>query len=169
LRCEAGGEWRWDGVQFQVLHPAMEIYGARERRKENDRGCVLRVSTAGGSMLLAADVEARSEREMLVREAAALRSDVLLVPHHGSKTSSTPAFIDAVAPRIGILSVGYRNRFRHPSPLVVARYAERGVELHRTDAEGALRIALPADRAEPIRVEGQEPACRYWSARPCGP
>jgi competence protein ComEC len=92
---------------------------------------------------------------------------VLLVPHHGSKTSSTPAFIDAVAPRVGILSVGYRNRFRHPSPVVVERYAARGIELHRTDAEGALRIALPANRAEPIRVAGQEAACRYWSARPC--
>jgi competence protein ComEC len=167
LRCEAGGEWRWDGVQFQVLHPALEIYGARERRKENDRGCVLKIATAGGAMLLAADVEARSEREMLVREAAALPSDVLLVPHHGSKTSSTPAFIEAVAPRVGILSVGYRNRFRHPSPVVVERYAARGIELHRTDAEGALRIALPANRSEPIRVAGQEAACRYWSARPC--
>ena len=169
LRCEAGGEWRWDGVQFQVLHPATDIYGGGERRKENDRGCVLKVSTAGGSMLLAADVEARSEREMLAREAAALASDVLLVAHHGSKTSSTPAFIDAVAPRIGILSVGYRNQFRHPSPVVVERYVARGVELHRTDAEGALRIVLPAGRPEPIRVAGQEAACRYWSARPCRP
>ncbi|HEX3098265.1 MAG TPA: DNA internalization-related competence protein ComEC/Rec2 [Usitatibacter sp.] len=169
LRCEAGGEWRWDGVQFQVLHPAMEIYAAGGRRKENDRGCVLKVSTSGGSMLLAADVEARSEREMLAREAASLASDVLLVPHHGSKTSSTPAFIDAVAPRLGILSVGYRNRFRHPSPVVVERYVARGVELHRTDAEGALRIALPAERSRPIRVVGQEAACRYWSARPCAP
>jgi len=169
LRCEAGGEWRWDGVRFAVLHPPLEIYGARERRKENDRGCVLKVSTAGGSMLLAADVEARAEREMLAGAAAALPSDVLLVPHHGSKTSSTPGFVDAVAPRVGILSVGYRNRFRHPNPDVVARYVARGVELHRTDAEGALRIALPAERSQPIRVIGQEAACRYWSARPCGP
>jgi len=120
-------------------------------------------------MLLAADVEARAEREMLAGAAAALPSDVLLVPHHGSKTSSTPGFVDAVAPRLGILSVGYRNRFRHPNPDVVARYVARGVELHRTDAEGALRIALPAERSQPIRVIGQEAACRYWSARPCGP
>ena len=135
------------------------------QRKENDRGCVVKVSTAGASMLLAADVEARSEAEMIARDAASLRADILLIPHHGSKTSSTPAFIDAVAAKAGILSVGYRNRFHHPNAAVVARYAERGVELRRTDREGALRIVLPSEGTP--TVAGQQEACRYWSERPC--
>ena len=167
IRCEAGMRWTWDRVEFVVLHPAAEVYGeTRERRarKENDRGCVLRIATHGAAVLLAADVEARSEGEMLARDAAALRSEVLLVPHHGSKTSSTPAFIDAVHPGVGILSVGYRNRFHHPNAGVVARYAERGIELRRTEQEGALRIVLSPVRGG-VTVTGQQEACRYWSER----
>jgi competence protein ComEC len=89
---------------------------------------------------------------------------VLLVPHHGSRTSSTPAFIDAVAPRAGVLSVGYRNRFHHPNEAVVARYVQRGIALRRTDREGALRIVLPASGAPLIEARA---ACHYWSARRC--
>ena len=163
--CEAGEAWRWDGVELRVLHPSASIYTAAAKRKENDRGCVLRVSSAAHSMLLAADVEARSEAEMLARDRAALASDVLLVPHHGSKTSSTEGFIDAVSPRSAIFSVGYRNRFRHPNPRVVARYVERGIELHRTDEEGALRVVLPAIAAGAPSITGQEEACRYWNVR----
>ena len=103
---------------------------------------------------------------MLTRGASLLRAQVLLVPHHGSKTSSTAAFIDAVSPALAIFSVGYRNRFRHPNEAVVTRYAVRGAELRRTDAEGALQVRLPAVPA-PITVRGQQSACRYWSARPC--
>jgi competence protein ComEC len=166
LRCEAGESWEWDGVRFVVLHPSAAIYdGGGRKRKENDRGCVLRIATAGRSMLLAADVEARGEAEMLARSASLLASDILLVPHHGSKTSSTPAFIDAVAPRAALLSVGYRNRFRHPNAAVVERYRVRAVELRRTDEEGALRVALPAGRGAPAAITGQHEACRYWSAR----
>ena len=165
-RCEAGDRWRWDGVEFQMLHPAASIYGETSKRKENDRGCVLRVETAQASALLTADVEARSEAEMLRRDAAALRSSFMLVPHHGSKTSSTPAFIDAVAPRVAVASVGYRNKFHHPNPAVVDRYVERGIELHRTDREGAIHVTLPADPAKPIGIEGYARAnSRYWSER----
>jgi competence protein ComEC len=165
MRCEAGARWRWDGVAFTVLHPSAGIYTETLKRKENDRGCVLRIATARFSMLLAADVEARAEGEMLARDRVQLRSDVLLIPHHGSKTSSTPAFIDAVAPSVGLLSVGYRNRFHHPNPGVVARYLERGVVLHRTDREGALRITLPAQSPGMIGVENQSRDLRYWSDR----
>jgi competence protein ComEC len=165
LRCEAGGHWRWDGVAFDVLHPSAAIYSQAGKRKENDRGCVVRVSTAGHSMLLAADVEARAEAEMLARGTAPLRAETLLVPHHGSKTSSTEAFLDAVAPRVAIFSVGYRNRFHHPHPSVVARYAAHAIAALRTDEEGALRVVLPATAGMPPAIAGQEEACRYWSAR----
>ena len=168
IRCEAGMRWRWDGVDFAVLHPDASVYGERETgkraRKENDRSCVVKVTTAAAATLLTGDAEARSESEMLARDAQGLRSDVLLVPHHGSKTSSTEAFIDAVHPATGILSVGYRNRFRHPNAAVVSRYVERSVVLRRTDTEGALRIVLPAS-AGPARVQALLNDVRYWSER----
>jgi competence protein ComEC len=150
---------------FEVLHPAAAIYSESTRRKENDRGCVLRVAAGGASALLAADVEARSEAEMLARDAGKLRSTVIVVPHHGSKTSSTPAFLDAVAPRLAIFSVGYRNRFRHPNEAVVQRYRERRIETHRTDAEGELLVKLPRMGGS-IEVRGYAAADpRYWSER----
>jgi competence protein ComEC len=167
IRCVAGHRWRWDEVDFEVLHPGAEIYGeepGRKPRKENDRGCVVRISTGAASALLAGDVEARSESEMLAR-GASLRADVLVVPHHGSKTSSTPAFVDAVAPSWALLSVGYRNRFRHPHPAVVERYRERGAVLRRTDAEGALHVVLPADSLRGVTVAGHAEQVRYWSER----
>ncbi|MEP7262799.1 MAG: DNA internalization-related competence protein ComEC/Rec2, partial [Usitatibacter sp.] len=116
-RCEAGRRWAWDGVEFAVVHPAAAIYEeppvtGRRARKQNDRSCVLRIATAGGSALLTGDAEARSEGEMLARQEL-VRADVLVVPHHGSRTSSTAAFLDAVAPSIAIFPVGYRNRFGH--------------------------------------------------------
>jgi competence protein ComEC len=167
-RCEAGQSWSWDGVDFRVLHPSAAIYaegGERKRRKENDRGCVVRVATRGAAMLLTGDVEARSELEMLHRDPAALRSQVILVPHHGSKTSSTDAFLEAAAPSLALASVGYRNRFRHPHESVVARLSGRGIELRRTDLEGALHLVLPAESSGALRVEGYAGRRRYWSER----
>jgi competence protein ComEC len=162
VRCEAGQRWMWDGVAFSMLHPAAAVYGETSRRKENDRGCVLKVETQSASALLAGDIEARSESEILARGAPALRSDVLVVPHHGSKTSSTNAFVAAVAPRYALFSVGYRNRFNHPNPAVVERYREIGAELRRTDCEGALHISLPA-AAQPVDIRAYAENIRYWS------
>ena len=162
-RCEAGQRWAWDGVTFTMLHPAAAIYEETGRRKENDRGCVLKVSTAGASALLAGDVEARAENEMLARARASLRADVIVVPHHGSKTSSTSAFIQAVAPRYALFSVGYRNRFNHPNAAVVERYAAIGADAWRTDCEGALHVALPARAGQSIAIRAYAQNIRYWS------
>jgi len=162
--CAAGDAWAWDGVGFRVLHPAASIYGETSRRKENDRSCVLRIATASASALLTGDAEARAENEMLARHET-MRSDVLVIPHHGSKTSSTDRFIEAVSPKVGVLSVGYMNRFHHPNAAVVARYVSRGIPLERTDARGALHIVLPASGAGAPEVTGQEAGCRYWSER----
>jgi competence protein ComEC len=162
-RCEAGQSWTWDHVTFTVLHPPRAAH-AEPRRRENDRSCVVRVVTAGSSLLLSGDVEARSEAEM-VRGVLALSSEVLLAPHHGSKTSSTAAFLDAVGPRHALFSVGHRNRHRHPHPAVVARYLERGVRIHRTDRDGALHLRLGErpDALDPVRRRAARP--RYWSDR----
>ena len=167
VRCVAGYRWDWDGVAFELLHPASAMYAeANERRprKENDRGCVLRVATAGASALLTGDVEARAEAEIVAR-GGNLRADVLVVPHHGSRTSSTAAFLDAVAPRVALFAVGYRNRFRHPHEAVVARYRERGVAIRCTDQEGAIHVRLPRESSAAIGIAGYSGRRRYWSER----
>ena len=163
MRCETGQRWAWDGVEFSLLHPPAAVYEETGRRKENDRGCVLKVSTAHASALLAGDVEARAEMEMLARDAQTLRAEVLVVPHHGSKTSSTPSFIAAVMPRVAIFSVGYRNRFNHPNAAVVQRYYAAGAQLRRTDREGALHIELPAREGDAVAVRAYADDRRYWS------
>ncbi|MDX2218563.1 MAG: DNA internalization-related competence protein ComEC/Rec2 [Burkholderiales bacterium] len=140
-RCERGQSWSWDGVHFDVLHPAPADFEA-EKVKDNDLSCVLRIFAGGKSMLLTGDIEKKSEVALLSRAGEQLKSDVLLVPHHGSKTSSHPAFLDAVSPRLAIFTVGYRNRFRHPHPDVVARHADRRIAMLRTDELGAITVKL---------------------------
>lgn len=149
-RCMAGQAWQWDGVRFEVLHPRAEDYerAQRETVRPNALSCVLRVSAGGRYVLLAGDIE-RAQERLLVATAAttAIQADVLLVPHHGSRTSSTPEFLDAVQPQVALVQAGYRNRFGHPAPPVLARYQERGITLLRSDQCGAWRWrsdAVPA-------------------------
>ncbi|MCX7172179.1 MAG: DNA internalization-related competence protein ComEC/Rec2, partial [Proteobacteria bacterium] len=123
LSCSAGQAWEWDGVRFEVLHPLAQQYAA-PTRKTNDMSCVIKVSNAYGQVLLTSDIEAWSEQALLARDAQRLRADVLLVPHHGSRTSSTPEFIAAVGARDVIFPAGYRNHFGHPRPDVVERYRQ---------------------------------------------
>jgi competence protein ComEC len=123
-RCTAGQGWQWDGVDFQVLHPQPSDY--QGTNKPNAISCVLRISNGKQTVLLAGDLEAPQEAR-LVAAGAALRSDVLLVPHHGSKTSSSAAFLDAVQPSFALVQAGYRNRFGHPAGPVLDRYRERSI------------------------------------------
>jgi competence protein ComEC len=148
--CAAGESWTWDGVRFEFLNSI-------DHAKRNDRSCVLRMAAAGGAVLLTGDIERAGERALLGSE---LRSDVLLVPHHGSRTSSTPEFIAAVAPRWAVFAAGYRNRFGHPSGEVVERYERAGARIARTDRDGAVRIVL-TDSA--VAVDGERHRRgRYW-------
>lgn len=134
-RCEAGQQWQWDGVHFELLHPAPAHYTAG--LKPNDLSCVLRISSASGRRaLLAGDLEAEQERALAQREPD-LRADVLLVPHHGSKTSSSLALLTAVQPAVGLVQAGYRSRFGHPAPAVLARYQALGIPVVATPACGA--------------------------------
>jgi len=136
LDCAAGQAWTWDGVRFEVLHPLPGELASAD--KPNAVSCVLRVQDAlGRSALLTGDIEAPQEAELVHRLGAALRSDVLVVPHHGSHTSSSAAFLAAVAPRWAVIQVGYRSRFGHPHADVLARYAGFGIEVVRTDHCGA--------------------------------
>jgi len=161
-RCEAGERWQWDGIIFEVLHPAAENY-ARTKFRANDRGCVVRISTAGASVLLTADIEAKSERELLAGAADKLRAEVMLVPHHGSRTSSSPQFVAQVNPDIALVATGYRNRFGHPKDDVLDRYRALGSRIYRTDYDGALLLAISRDGA--ISVQRYRAMYRrYWHA-----
>lgn len=166
-RCVRGEGWRWGDTTFEWLHPSDPPEPAR-RASANALSCVLRVSHPAGTVLLAGDVEARQERRLVeLFGAQGLAADVLLVPHHGSATSSTDAFLDAVGPRWAIVQAAYRSRFGHPHPRVLARYARRGVEVLRTDADGAVQLRLRPGGPPAIVRSRLEPA-RYWrvDARP---
>jgi len=166
--CARGERWAWDGVEFEVLHPGPDRVDAREaggpRRSYGGNGssCVLRIRSPAGSALLAGDIEAADERELVrVYGDAGLRSDVLIVPHHGSATSSSVGFLHAVAPRVGVVQVGYRNRFRHPNAAVTERYRRRGIELLRSDALATIRIGF-APGVEPEIASWRLSDQRYW-------
>lgn len=160
--CVAGDRWEWDGVRFDMLYPTRELYAA-PARKTNALSCVLKVTAAGASMLLTSDIEASGEAALLAGDGDALRADVLTVPHHGSRTSSTPEFVAAVGAGTAIFPVGYRNRFGHPKDDVVDRYRASGADLRRTDLEGAVRVTLGAGG---VRVDGQRAMRpRYWHGR----
>lgn len=159
ISCAAGQHWVWDGIVFDILHPHRDSY--TEKRKSNDRSCVLRIAVGEHVLLLPADIEAKSEREMLARDASALRAEVLIVPHHGSRTSSTPEFIGAVQPGVAVFTVGYRNRFQHPRPEVVARYRAVNTQLMRSDDDGAIEIRVPTlGSIRTTAYRKQNP--RYW-------
>ncbi|OGA33057.1 MAG: DNA internalization-related competence protein ComEC/Rec2 [Betaproteobacteria bacterium RIFCSPLOWO2_12_FULL_64_23] len=161
LPCAAGQGWDWDAVRFELLHPTPGSY-AIDRLKSNDRSCVLRIATARGAVLLTGDIEARSEEELLARAPGKLRADVLVVPHHSSRTSSTQEFIAAVQPRWAVLPVGYRNRFGHPQEAVVERYRAGGAQMLRTDSAGAVLVRIDG---EGIVVQGYRGLRkRYWYA-----
>jgi competence protein ComEC len=153
-RCAAGQRWAWDGVQFEVLHPRAEDY--ERSLKSNAMSCVVKVSGPQGALLLAGDIERQQEAELLGTSFDALRSDVLLVPHHGSRTSSTAAFLDAVAPKVAIVQAGYRNRFGHPVAEVVERLKARGARIETSAACGAWQWAGADSACERTRVR------RYW-------
>jgi competence protein ComEC len=135
-RCIAGQQWQWDGVRFEMLHP-VAVHDAAQR-PANDRSCVLAISDQRGArLLLAGDIPVAVERELVARAGPALASDVLLAPHHGSRTSSGDELLDAVRPRLTVVQAGWRNRFGHPAAEVLARLQARGIAVVRTDQCGA--------------------------------
>ena len=164
--CRAGQVWAWDGVRFEMLHPAAGDYGM-PGKTTNAMSCVLRVATPGSSVLLTGDIDAASEAALVARSrnggrvtaVPVLSSDVLVVPHHGGKASSSQALVGAVGAGNAVFSVGYRNAFQHPHRDVLARFA--GARVWRTDRDGAIRVRLGSEvRLASARAEDW----RYWFA-----
>ncbi|QTN30521.1 DNA internalization-related competence protein ComEC/Rec2 [Rhodoferax sp. AJA081-3] len=155
-RCEAGQHWEWDGVYFDVLHPQAADYDTAA--KSNAMSCVLRISNGAQTALLVGDIEQPQEAR-LVAQGVDLSADVLLVPHHGSKTSSSGEFLDAVSPKLAIVQSGYRNRFGHPAAPVVERLRERQVLVVDSPHCGAFTWqSWQAQNSACLRLQGR----RYW-------
>ena len=144
-RLGAGARFEAADIAFEVLHPGDDPY---PRARENNGSLVLRARVEGRTILLTGDVESAAERD-LVASGEDLRADVLKVPHHGSRTSTTPDFLSCVAPRVALVGVGRRNRFGHPAPDVVQRLAGAGARVFRTDRDGDLALTLAAGRIFP--------------------
>jgi competence protein ComEC len=159
--CHAGMTWRWDGVEFAVLNPSGDV------TKHNDASCVLRVRGEHGTILLPADIEKTAERVLVAREGNALNADILVAPHHGSRTSSSPEFIERVHARYVAFPIGYRNRYRHPHPTIVERHRDSGAALYDSASSGALEFRLQSGGVQLTAYRAAHH--RYWFADVAAP
>jgi len=156
LNCTRGDAWQWDGVRFRVLHPTPGFAS-----RPNDRSCALMVAGPGGRALLLADAEQAAETAMLAEPLAA---DVVLLPHHGSRSSSSPELVAAVDARLGIASAGFGNRWGMPVRDVVARWRAAGTTVLTTADEGAITVRFgAAPRALEFSTERTDHP-RWWRA-----
>ena len=155
--CRTGQAWTWDEVRFEILHPDPAFH-----YRGNDSSCVLKVTTLAGSLLLTGDVERAGERALMAN-AESLASDIVIVPHHGSATSSSAALVSATAPGHALVSVGHLNHWGFPKPQVVQRWQGAGAAILTTGDAGAVRVKFRPGR--PVQVQGQRARQRrYWNA-----
>ena len=156
--CLAGQTWFWEGVYFEILHPD------RIRGSENNKSCVLKVSTPELSILLPGDIESVVEKNLLQHLGTnRLQADVIVVPHHGSMTSSKVEFIDAVVPQVALFSVGYQNRFGFPKQAIIERYQDAGAVIYTTDNSGA--IFIDSAREAVTVNEFRQEQLKFWHNR----
>lgn len=154
--CETGQSWTWDGVKFSILSPA-KIF-----EKDNDNSCVVKIETEQGSVLLTGDIETSAENWLIENSQGKLASNVLVAPHHGSKTSSSWEFLEAVKPETVLIPAGYRNQFHHPHKEVLARYEAIHANVFTSSDSGALTVKLNVDGVKIERL--RETAGKYWNS-----
>ncbi len=153
--CQRGQSWQWDGVLFEILHPRPDA-----NFSGNNASCVLKVTGQYGSALLSGDIEAEAEAMLLQEQGHKLSSTLLVVPHHGSRTSSSPLFIDSVAPEYALFTAGYRNRFGLPKQDIIDRYRQRGVESYLSYQSGAIQVIF--SDAGTMIYENRLTNRRFW-------
>jgi competence protein ComEC len=157
-RCYDGISWRWDGVQFDLLHPGRNSTG---KAHDNNLSCVLRISIGDRHILLPGDIEKRGEQRLLLKHPEQLAANFLVVPHHGSAGSSGIDFVAAVLPDYAVFTAGYRNRFGHPKEPILQRYLDSGATLLRSDQDGAILVEMDA---QGIKVERYRIThAHYWT------
>lgn len=157
-RCYRGQQWQWDGVHFEILHPAGD-----NGMTGNNASCVLRIETVDGkAALLTGDIERAAEQRLLQPVPNRLAADVLVVPHHGSKTSSSEAFVEAVDPVVALVPAGYRNRYGFPGTEITSRYTDRQIRVEQTGLGGALAVSLGNEPGVLEIQRYRESRVRYW-------
>jgi len=155
--CVAGEAWEWDGVRFEVLHPP-----AGAVLRDNDRSCALRMDSPAGAALLLADPERGAEQDMRGRD---LSAEVVLVPHHGSASSSSPALVSAVGAKVALVSNGFGNRWGLPREEVIHRWREAGARVLTTAQGGALTVRFRRGAAAPQVAAYRDQTRRWWRRR----
>jgi len=156
--CRRGQYWDWDGVLISVLHP-----GSEDALSGNNASCVLRIEAGDGqSMLLTGDIERQAEQLLLAEQHDRLPVNVLVVPHHGSMTSSSREFIAVTSPDLALFPSGYRNRYGFPKQVIVDRYADIHAATAQTGLSGALTVTLAASPGMPEIQRYRDISRRYW-------
>ena len=157
--CERGERWTWDGVAFEVLHPPQGY-----PREGNDASCVLAVSASGQRVLLTGDISRRVEAALVADGLAP--ATLLFAPHHGSSSSSSKRFVEAVNPRMVFISAGWRNSYGHPHPRVVRRYQLLGSQIWMTGIDGALSWSSAAPEQVFAHRRQRNASWAWWVNRP---
>lgn len=156
--CVAGQAWQWDGVEFTVLSPGSQAFA-----RDNDNSCVLKIESKHGTVLLTGDIEAAAESWLVKTYGEDLKAEVLIAPHHGSKTSSTVAFLQAVQPHYVLIPAGYRSQFGHPHRTVLARYRDINASWLSSANSGAISVNVENNA---WIIKGiRESESRYWNIK----
>jgi competence protein ComEC len=156
--CLRQESWVWDKVIFQFLYPSPDQLGF-----DNDSSCVLKVSSGNKSILLTGDIEKSAEKYLVQYEKNNLHADILVAPHHGSKTSADANFISLVNPTYVLFPVGYRNRYHFPNKQVVERYRKLGIAMYGSVEGGAIQFILSPDKALSLPSQYRLLRIRYWN------
>jgi competence protein ComEC len=156
IACKAGQSWNWDQVEFTLLSPPQAAFSS-----ENNQSCVLKIQSGHGTVLLTGDIEAEAESSLVATYGDKLQADVLIAPHHGSKTSSTLSFLQTVQPKYILIPTGYRNQFGHPHKEVLERYKNSKAILLNTADSGAISVNMKEDTWNLQAY--RDTASRYWN------
>ena len=157
IKCHAGQSWLWDEVIFTMLSPD------RVFTSDNDNSCVLKIESKHGVILLTGDIEATAENWLVKTYANALNADIVVAPHHGSKTSSSSGFLQATDAKYFLISAGYKNPFGHPHQNVLIRYRQNQVRWLNTADSGAIEVKFSNHTWS---VHGiRETESKYWNRR----
>jgi competence protein ComEC len=157
--CTAGFRWQWDGIDFQIIHP-----GDAQPVEGNDASCVLVIGSGDNRLVLTGDIE-KSVEQQLVRSGSVPRAAVVVVPHHGSRTSSTSPFVRALSPSIAIVSAGFDNQWGFPKEEVVARWESVGAKVLATATSGAIGLRLCERSGIDVLSEHRRARYRIWHER----
>lgn len=156
--CTNRLNWQWDDVKFEILSP-YELYPYLG----NNSSCVLKISNKNYSILLTGDIEEAIEYRLTKNFSKQIPSDVLLVPHHGSRSSSGLDFLEAVHPKIAVNSSGFANQFHHPHPLIIERYKEQNIQFLDTQDKGMIELLFTDKSIKVNQYLDEHP--HFWNPR----